>query len=45
MDCYLEVCTECESYGTMELAEFKEYIADYAIENGKIFGYTQLTMF
>lgn len=23
MDCYLEVCTECELYGTMELAEFK----------------------
>jgi len=45
MDCYLEVCTECEQYGTMELAEFKSYIADYAIENGRILGYTQLTMF
>lgn len=45
MDCYLAVCTECERYGTMELTEFKEYISDYAVENGKILGYTQLTMY
>lgn len=44
MDCYLAVCTECELYGTMELAEFKAYISDYTIENGKIFRYTQLTL-
>lgn len=44
-DCYLEACTECRSYGTMELAEFKEYLADYTIENGKILEHAQLTLF
>ena len=44
MDCYLAVCTVCEQYGVMELAEFKKYLEGYAIKNGKILGYTQLTI-
>lgn len=45
LDSYLHVSSECERFGTMELAEFKEYIADFAIENGKVYGYTQLSIF
>ncbi|MGM9662332.1 MAG: DNA methyltransferase [Oscillospiraceae bacterium] len=44
-DCYLAACTECAQYGTMELAEFRSYISEYAVEKGKIFGYTQLDLF
>lgn len=45
LDAYLKVCADCEEYGTLELWEFKNYISDYAVENGKIFGYTQMTIF
>ncbi len=45
LDCYLKVSAECQEYGTMELAEFKDYISGFAVENGKVFGYTQMTLF
>ena len=45
LDCYLKVSEECEDYGTMELGEFKEYITGFAIEGGKVYGYTQLSIF
>lgn len=45
LDCYLKVSEMCEQYGTMELVEFKEYISDFAIGDGKVYGYTQLTLF
>ena len=45
MDCYLEVCKECEEYGTMELAEFKSYIAGYTLEKGRIVDDTPSAIF
>ena len=45
MDCYLEACTSCSQFGTMEFSEFKSYLSDYTIEGGKLYRYTQLTMF
>lgn len=45
LDSYMQISAECEEYGTMELGEFKNYISDYAIENGKIYGNTQLSFF
>ena len=45
LDCYLKASEMCEQYGTMELGEFKEYISDFAIDDGKVYGYTQLTLF
>ena len=45
LDCYLKVSELCEEYGTMELGEFKEYISDFAIDGGKMYGYKQLTLF
>ena len=45
LDCYLKVSEMCEQYGTMELGEFKEYIFGFAIDDGKVYGYTQLTLF
>lgn len=35
LDCYLKTSKMCEQYGTMELGEFKEYISDFAIDDGK----------
>lgn len=45
LDCYLKASEMCKQYGTMELGEFKEYISDFAIIYGKVYGYTQLTLF
>ena len=45
IDCYLRVSEMCEQFGTMELAEFKEYISDFAIDDDKVYGNTQLTLF
>lgn len=45
LDGYLKACADCEKYGTMELWEFKKYIEDFAIEDGKIYGYTQMSLF
>lgn len=45
LDSYIKISETCEEYGTMELGEFKNYISDFAIENGKIYGYTQLNFF
>lgn len=45
LDSYLEISAMFEEYGTMELSEFKSYISDFAIENGKIYGCTQLSLF
>lgn len=45
LDAYLQVCADCEDYGTLELWEFKKYISDFAVENGKIYGYTQMSVF
>ncbi len=45
LDSYVKISEICEEYGTMELGEFKNYISDFAIENGKIYGYTQLNFF
>jgi len=45
LDCYLKASDMCEQYGTMELGEFKDYISDFAIDGGKVYGYTQLMLF
>jgi hypothetical protein len=45
LDSYLKVSEKCERFGTMELAEFKEYTEGFAVENGKVYGYTQLSIF
>jgi len=45
LDCYLMVSEKCEEYGTMEFDEFKGYISRFAIEGGKVYGYTQLSFF
>lgn len=45
LDCYLKVSNMCKQYGTMELGEFKDYVSDFAIEKGKVYGYTQLKLF
>lgn len=45
LDCYLKASEMCRQYGTMELGEFKDYISDFAIDGGKVYGYTQLKLF
>jgi hypothetical protein len=45
VDTYVKIREICEESGTLELGEFKNYISDFAIENGKIYGYTQLNFF
>lgn len=45
LDSYLFVSAKCERFGTMELAEFKEYITDFAADEEKVYGYTQMTIF
>ena len=45
LDCYLKVSKKSEQFGTMELGEFKKYISDFAIEDGMVYGYTQLSLF
>ena len=45
LDCYLKVSEKCEEFGTMELGEFKDYISGFAIDDGKVYGYTQLSLF
>ncbi len=45
IDSYLEISAMFEQFGTMELGEFKSYISDFAIENGKVYGCTQLSLF
>ena len=45
LESYIKVCSKCERFGTMELAEFKNYITDFFIDNGKVYKYTQLSIF
>ena len=45
LDSYLSVCAQCERFGTLELGEFKSYISDCATEDGKVYGYTQMSIF
>ena len=45
MDAYIKTNQKCIKFGTMEIAEFKSYISDYAIKDGKIYGNTQLSFF
>lgn len=41
-DSYIRANEICQKYGIMELEEFKSYISDYVIDNGKIYGCTQI---
>lgn len=45
LDAYLKICSDCKEYGIMELQEFKNYISGYTIENERICGYTQTSLF
>ena len=45
LDSYIKISAMFEEFGTMELSEFKSYISDFAIENGKVYGCTQLSLF
>lgn len=45
LDSYLEINAMYEQYGTIDLGEFKQYISEFPIENGKVYGYTQLSLF
>lgn len=45
LDVYLEINRKYEEFGTMEISEFKNILSDYVIENGKIYGCTQLSLF
>ena len=45
MDTYINISQKCTKFGTMEITEFKNYISDYAIKDGKILGNTQLSFF
>lgn len=45
LDCYIRVTEKSEQFGTMELSEFRDMISEYPVENGKISGFTQLSLF
>lgn len=45
LDSYLKMNAMFEEFGTMELGEFRSYISDFTIENGKVCGCTQLSLF
>ena len=45
LDSYISVAEKCERFGTLELAEFKDLTSDFAMENDKFYGYTQLSIF
>lgn len=45
LNCYKKVSVECEKFGIMELAEFKEIITKgYVIQDGSILGSVQLSL-
>ena len=45
LDCYIRVTERSEQFGTMELSEFRDIISEYPTDNGKLCGYTQLSLF
>jgi len=45
LDSYLEISAMLEDFGIMELDEFKSYISDFSIKDGKIYERTQLSLF
>lgn len=45
LDSYMKISAMFEEFGTMELSEFKSFISDFAVKNGKVYGYTQLSLF
>jgi len=45
LDSYLKINSVLQEFGTMELNEFKKYISDFAVENGKVYGCIQLSLF
>ena len=44
-DCYKKVSSMTSEFGVMEFGEFKNYIQDYAVSDGMIFGSAQLSLF
>ena len=45
LDCYIRVTERSDQFGTMELSEFREMISEYPVDNGKLCGFTQLSLF
>lgn len=42
LDAYIRLNETLQEYGIMELGEFKNYISEYIVENGKVYGSTQM---
>jgi len=42
LDAYMRLNEILQEYGIMELGEFKNYISEYVVENGKVYGSTQM---